>query len=296
MSIRLRYRRAPAPSIPGRFAALLAVDIVAFGAPHRDEWAQWRLRHSMYSALQESFRRAALPWRSCHREDRGDGALVVFPSRCHPGPLLGLFPQHLAAVLAAENEGLGGPSRLRLRLALHAGNVYSDRYGVGGHAVNFLFRLLEADAYRSAITGASSDLSLLISAPLLDSTPPGGLRCTPLAIENKETRTTAWLAFPRGPGAALPSRENVPALRLVRAGGLLLPREPVPPYEATPPRGVRAGGFSPALESVLAWEAAPSYRSSLACGPGPRRRPAPARRSVPAREAEAGADLPVPVG
>ncbi|SEG47992.1 hypothetical protein SAMN04489712_105451 [Thermomonospora echinospora] len=192
--------RPPARQWPVH-CGMIALDITGF-ARRADPHLQLHLRQALYRITHEACRSAGLDWDACHREDRGDGLLLIAPPAAGVHILLHPLVGHLLAGLRAHNKVAGRSARLRLRMAVHAGFVYADPYGVTGTAVNHLFRLLEAPAFKAAATG---DLALIVSGYLYEEAAvhrlglPGPDRLTPLTITSKETRTVAWTWQPTGP-------------------------------------------------------------------------------------------------
>lgn len=192
----------PPELAPAMHTTLAAIDISAFGDRCRDDDIQLRLRHQMYTLLAEASAMGSLPWWDCHREDRGDGALIVAPTQVSPELFLDPLAHHLTAVLRRYNRLTSDTLRLRLRLAVHTGLVHRDDHGVAGHAVVHLFRLLEASAFKRALSNAGTDLGLIVSDRLYgDLTGKGGSLIDAdayreLRVTCKETRARAWAWFP----------------------------------------------------------------------------------------------------
>jgi len=93
---------------------------------------------------------------------------------------------------------------MRLRMALHAGEVYYDEHGVTAACVNVAFRLLEAPALKAALAASPGVLALAASAWFFDevirhslTAYPGSYR--PAQVTVKETSTVAWIALPDFP-------------------------------------------------------------------------------------------------
>ncbi|WP_141582580.1 hypothetical protein [Actinomadura sp. WMMA1423] len=143
---------------------LIALDIPNFGDPRRTHDVQRLLRATMYAQLEESFAMTRLPWRDCHREDRGDGALIVAPPTVAPYAALDPLAHHLTALLRRSNRLANDITRLRLRMAVHCGEVHHDAHGVLGQDVTHLFRLLDAPAFKLAMADArDADLGMVVS-------------------------------------------------------------------------------------------------------------------------------------
>lgn len=113
---------------------------------------------------------------SCHREDRGDGILVLAHADVAKALFVDRLPDTLAGAVAEHNKIHPAEEQMRLRLALHAGEITYDDHGVAGSAINHAFRLLEAKALKNAHSEASSVES-----------------CRPVGISNKETSAKAWV-------------------------------------------------------------------------------------------------------
>jgi hypothetical protein len=69
-------------------------------------------------------------------EDRGDGVLILVASEVPRSLLAERIPEGLAEALAEHNRAHGPSAWIRLRLAVHVGEVYQDEHGVVGTAVN----------------------------------------------------------------------------------------------------------------------------------------------------------------
>jgi hypothetical protein len=188
-------------SAPVMHTTLLATDIIGFGNCYRDASAQLYIRQVMYELLIEAFDITGLSWWDCYREDRGDGALVVATPDANPDRFLDPLMNHLHALLGCYARRADDSRQLRLRMAVHYGCVYHDPYGVTGHAVTHLHRLLEAPAFKRAVTTAEGRFGAVVSDWLYTETlQHGGLidraAYRQLRLSCKETRTRAWLWLP----------------------------------------------------------------------------------------------------
>ncbi len=185
---------------------LLAADVVAPGAYHRDFRDQAAIRPRMYENLRDAFVISGLPWAHCYREDRGGGVLLVAPRAAPAGRYLDPFLCRLRAVLRDGDGHSGSP--LRLRVALHFGAVHFDAYGVTGAASLLPFRLLEAPAFKEATRAAGDDLAAIVSDSLF-----GDARRCHEPVDRRSYRQAvvgrgdtpharAWLWCPPGRGEA----------------------------------------------------------------------------------------------
>ena len=141
---------------PAVHRAIVCVDVEGFG-DRRPEPTQIRLRLAMASTarLATAFARSEMSWEDCYHEDRGDGALILISPDVPKAFLVADFPRKLAAALREHNRAHGRQERIRLRLAVHAGEIHYDAHGVAGAAINMAFRLLEAPPLKRALAESS---------------------------------------------------------------------------------------------------------------------------------------------
>jgi hypothetical protein len=180
---------------------IIGVDIPQFGDPHRNADIQRALRHTLYENLERAFAITGLPWRDCHREDRGDGALIVLPPQVPSADVLDPFSHHLTELLRRSNQLASTISRLRMRIAIHTGEIHRDAHGVLGQPLTLLYRLLDSPAFKTALQQTpQADLGVLVSDPLYQNAAGSGLinpaAYRPLRIHHKETHTLGHLWLP----------------------------------------------------------------------------------------------------
>jgi tetratricopeptide (TPR) repeat protein len=199
---------------PAVHRAILIVDVESFGDPARTNAHQLAVRDTMYKALRRSFARARISWADCVKEDRGDGALVLIPPAVPKSKLVAGLPAWLAESLARHNAGCPQEQRIRLRMALHAGEVHQDAHGYAGASINLAFRLIEAPVAKMALHDSSVVLALIVSEWFYNEV----VRHHPAAepswfypahVAVKETETTAWIRV-LGLAGSPPGRGTVP--------------------------------------------------------------------------------------
>jgi tetratricopeptide (TPR) repeat protein len=187
-------------SEPAVHRTILVVDIERFGDPARSNRDRVRVRDVLYRTLSESFNGAGIVWSSCDHEDRGDGVLVVIPATVAKSILVESLPALLEAGLLAHNFSAGPALRIRLRMALHAGEVHYDDHGVVGTAVNHAFRLLDAPPFKSALAASDGMMLAVITSSwfyeevVWHSTVRDAYVSVPVSV--KETNTVAWARLP----------------------------------------------------------------------------------------------------
>jgi tetratricopeptide (TPR) repeat protein len=178
---------------------IVVVDVEGFGDLSRTNAHQVAIRAGLYRAMREAFARAGISWDKCGHEDRGDGVFVLVPAEVPKGLLAGSLPSALVTALRAHNAGHPGPERIRLRMALHAGEVRYDEHGVTAASVTLAFRLLEAAALKAALAGSPGVLAVIVSSWFFEEVvrhSSVALTYRPIEVAVKETTTTGWICLP----------------------------------------------------------------------------------------------------
>jgi hypothetical protein len=200
---------------PAVHRAILIVDVESFSDPARTNAHQLAVRDGMYRALRQSFARARISWADCAVEDRGDGVLVLVSPEVPKSRLVTRVPVRLAEMLDRHNAACPVPERIRLRMALHAGEVHQDAHGFAGTSVNRAFRLVEAPPSRTALRTSSGVVALIVSDWFYDEVvrhhPAAGPSCfRQVRVVMKETEMTAWVRV-LGGREVLTRRDTGPA-------------------------------------------------------------------------------------
>ena len=133
---------------------IVVVDVEGFGDRRRTNRHQVAVRDGLYRTVGEAFQQVGIPWDADAREDRGDGMFVLIPPEVPKSLLVEALPSALVAALEAHNAARAGQERIRLRMALHAGEVNYDKFGVTGASINLAFRLVDAKPLKAALAGS----------------------------------------------------------------------------------------------------------------------------------------------
>jgi hypothetical protein len=191
---------------PAVHRTILVVDVERFGDRRRTNRHRVVVRDGMYRALRYALTNAGISWEVCYLEGTGDGALVLAPAEIPKAPFVEVVPRALAAELRAHNTTHPVEEQIRLRMALHAGEVQLDQHGVTAAAVNLAFRLLDARALKAALAESPGVLALITSGWFFEdvvrhspTAQPEAFR--PARVREKETSTVAWIALPDHPYA-----------------------------------------------------------------------------------------------
>jgi tetratricopeptide (TPR) repeat protein len=170
---------------------ILVVDVERYGSPTRTDRDRVAVRASLYRFLE-----ATLPWADCDSQNCGDGVLVVIPPAVPKSVLIESFPGRLARELREHNATHDGAQQIRLRLALHAGEVRYDEHGVVGTPVNHAFRLLDAKAFKTEFSRAEGPLGVITSSWFFEEVvrhSDASAEYRPIRVTVKETDTVAWV-------------------------------------------------------------------------------------------------------
>jgi tetratricopeptide (TPR) repeat protein len=184
---------------PATHRAILAIDIATFTSARADS-DRLAMRDVLYDALKRSMANADVPWGACAFEDRGDGVLVLISPEV-PKIRLVAVADELEAALRTHNAASSTEQRMRLRLAIHAGEVRIDANGVVGTAIIHAFRLLDAPPVRAALSASENDVASVVSdwfyqEVVRHDTTEDSTAYQPVEVRVKETVATAWVRMP----------------------------------------------------------------------------------------------------
>jgi tetratricopeptide (TPR) repeat protein len=213
---------------PAVHRTIFVVDVEGFGDKRRTNTDRLTVRDGMYRAVQQAFRNVGIPWADCYHESCGDGVFVLIPAEVPKGLFVGSMPRELAEALREHNAAHRAQERIRLRVALHAGEVYYDEHGVTAESINLAFRMLDARPLKDALAESPGMLALIVSPWFFDEVvrhSPGGDAATyrPVQVAVKETAAVGWICRPdhpypadaagleRAPATAAPVPHQLPA-------------------------------------------------------------------------------------
>ena len=185
---------------------IVIVDIEGFGQHHRSNTNRVRIRKGLYQAVQRAFDAAGIPWVSCRHEDLGDGILVLASADIPKPRFVDELPATLSEELRQHNATHPREEKMRLRLAIHAGEINYDEHGFTGSSIIHTFRLLDATALKETLAEHAAPLAIISSAWFFEevirhseNSSSGAYR--PTDITNKETSAQAWIRM-------MPSRRS----------------------------------------------------------------------------------------
>jgi tetratricopeptide (TPR) repeat protein len=183
---------------------IIVVDVEGFGGRHRTNLHQRVVRDGLYRGVREAFDEAGISWAECGHEDRGDGIFILAPADVPKGLFVEALPRTLVKALRAHNDTHKIEEQIRLRVALHAGEVTYDAHGVTAASINLTFRLLDAAPFKAALAESPGVLALITSDWFFDEVvrhspdvDPATYR--PSTVVVKETTTVGWICLPDQP-------------------------------------------------------------------------------------------------
>lgn len=199
--------------------SIFTFDVEGFSAPHRDDAAQLAVRAALHGIVRESFAVAGIGWDSCAYEDRGDGAIVIVPADVSKVLLLDPLPHALRSALLEHNRGAPLAERIRLRVAIHAGEITRDEQGLSGTDLVLACRLLDATELRTALVHADVPVAFIVSDAVYEGIVRHRYRGIdaaayhPVSVLVKQTRAHAWLYLPGSAAAPVFDPVDAPTPR-----------------------------------------------------------------------------------
>lgn len=178
---------------------MLSVDVEKSAG--RGDTALLAGREALVRAVQSAAELAGLEWAECTVSRHGDMLRLIAPPGTDKARLIHPLMQELSHELRAYNRRVGPGHEVRVRAAVHAGEVFVDDGEVVGHPLELLARMLDADPLKEALADAPRPVTvaMLVSDHVYDDTVRQGHRgidpesFSPVRFTVKETTATAWL-------------------------------------------------------------------------------------------------------
>ncbi|CAM3354950.1 hypothetical protein KIPE111705_04400 [Kibdelosporangium persicum] len=184
--------------------AIVLIDVEKFGDPSRTIVHQRAVREGLYEITEKALTEAGILSEHYTRDDRGDGILLLVDPVVPKCRLIDQFPSRLVAAIREHNAKSADLARIRLRLAIDAGEVLFDRYGVTGGSVTRAFRLIDAPILKEVLGTSTGLLAMIVSDRFYDDIVrhvPAAAPDTflPSRVTVKETDLMAWIRLPDHP-------------------------------------------------------------------------------------------------
>lgn len=183
---------------------IIVVDVTDFTNPARSLFDQRIVREGLHNVLRAAFSEIGVVLDTCKTEDRGDGKLILMPPGVDNTLVADQLPGRLLAWLRRHNKVHSPEARVKLRVALHKGEVQQDEQGVVSQAVNLTFGIVDAPDAKTVQRSTACMLALIASDEFYraviaqdPATDPGSYRQVSVPI--KESSALAWLRIPDHP-------------------------------------------------------------------------------------------------
>jgi hypothetical protein len=147
---------------------ILAVDIEGFGRQARTNLTRVRLRRQLARWCRTLLKQAQVSPSQWCAQDTGDGFIFSVDSHIPRNVLLSRFVGGLAQRLGRYNRNRAEAERIRLRLAMHAGDVLRDPEPIHGEATVLACRLLDAAVLRACLEVTDQPLGAIVSQMIYD--------------------------------------------------------------------------------------------------------------------------------
>jgi class 3 adenylate cyclase len=201
------------------YRSILIADIEGYTARHRDDDTRSRLRATLRQNIAYALRGAGIDAGQYASQTTGDGLLVTIDPAIGKPRILGPVIDALTTGLCEHNRFADLAEELRIRVVVHAGDLLFDPDGPLGEQMNFAFRMLCAQRFRTLLTLAEGPLLICVSdvvyrqvvAQRHEGLDPSGFEA--VLFDGKDFREIGWVRAPGEPG--LVARSGLPPPRWV---------------------------------------------------------------------------------
>ncbi|CCH29665.1 hypothetical protein ABZ816_15035 [Actinosynnema sp. NPDC047251] len=195
--------------------SIVVVDVEGYGDRRRSDRHRLAARAGMYQVVRDAFAATGLPWSEERSDvdDAGDSLLLLLPAQVEKVLLADHLPGRVAAELRRHNEVHAHGARLRMRMALHAGEIHYDANGKTGGELITACRILDARDARQLLRDSTGTLVVIASDWFYQSVIRQDPAAAPadyhrIAVDVKETRDKAWVRLVDGRPTAPAARRN----------------------------------------------------------------------------------------
>jgi WD40 repeat protein len=196
------FGRLGATSGHSTYRTFLAADIESYSTRERSDSVRVQLRHRLTDWCVDLFDRAGMVPGNWLLQDTGDGWLLSVDPNVSRSLLLDTVPGGLRGHLLTHNQDRPPAQRLRVRLAMHAGDVLPDPEPFVGEATNHVCGLLDSEVLRACLRATTQPLAVMVSAEIYHGVvgrAHGGLNPAEwhqVAVDGKDGPVDAWVHVP----------------------------------------------------------------------------------------------------
>ncbi|MFC0541136.1 effector-associated domain 2-containing protein [Kutzneria chonburiensis] len=183
---------------PSVYRAILVVDVESFSGGHRSEDHRRLVRAGLREMLTASLHGIGHDYEAGYHNDTGDGVVVFLTSDVPESRLVRQLPHELELLLREHNSRYADGAQIRLRVALHHGQVFFDATGASAAAVIHACRLVDSHPVRDALKRGEAPLSMIVSDDFYRHVVLGEPAAAPdsyaeVQVSAKETEAVGWL-------------------------------------------------------------------------------------------------------
>jgi len=184
------------------YRTFLAADIESYGGLERSDSVRVQLRRRLTEWCSELFDEAGVVPGNWLLQDTGDGWLLSVDPNVSRSLLLDTVPGGLRDHLLAYNQNSPRAERLRVRLAMHAGDVLPDPEPFVGEATNHTCGLLDSEVLRACLRATTQPVAVMVSAEIYQGVvrrAHGSLNPAEwhqVVVEGKDEPADAWVHVP----------------------------------------------------------------------------------------------------
>lgn len=196
------------PSLNGHHCTVLFTDVVAFGAPARNDKDRRVIREALFRMTHLTLRNIPKVW---SWDDRGDGLLIIVPPSVPTADVIAQLFKELPSYLDEHNSSHPKPAQIQLRLAVSVGPVTTDAMGASGEAIIIAARLVDAQVFKDAIAKNAAILGVITSTFVYESTirhceePTSLSAYSQVQVDVKELCIPAWIKLFYPPPVSYPA-------------------------------------------------------------------------------------------
>ncbi|MEV5831147.1 cyclic nucleotide-binding domain-containing protein [Spirillospora sp. NPDC052242] len=190
------------PFWSGQACTIMFIAIVGGNVPGRSDEDLLEVKRIMYEALEEAFAISRVPWDDCHREDRGDGVLIVVPPEVPTASVVNPMIPWVAARLRRHNRRSSEALHVRLKIALHVGPVIADGASMSGWPVDYSAHLLDVEPLKQPLAAGDASVGFIASSFVYESAIAHGSGSAeaadyePVSTKVDQTDVTGWMYLP----------------------------------------------------------------------------------------------------
>jgi Cyclic nucleotide-binding domain len=181
------------PDLAGQNCTVIRTDVAGFSARYRSAGDRELVRVALRGITRQALGPLGL---ECWLEDRGDGHLIVVQASIPTAEVVERLTTALPPLLREHNRIHRAPAQITLRVAVEVGPVKKDPSGVSGDAIIDVTRMVDAPAFKHAMTIQGAEFGIIVS-PFVHRAhvaPRGGLaEYAKVHVGVKEARRSAWM-------------------------------------------------------------------------------------------------------